>query len=193
MGCVLQALQRTEETLGKAQALLGQLSGEKTRWDRQVQEMRRAVTALPAQMMLAAGFCTYLSKTPEVWDPRYVLRRSQSRLIHCGCADPLSTPLSAPCWSRCVPQDVRASATQEWLDICRLDAGSFDILKLLGTESDMLTWKADGLPSDSLSMQVRLACVCLSYHRLVVCVAGCVPARPSRTRGLHCERHHVAR
>lgn len=33
-------------------------------------------------------------------------------------------------------QDVRASVTQEWLEICRLD--SFDILKLLGTESEML-------------------------------------------------------
>ncbi len=32
----------------------------------QVSEMRKAVFALPAQMMLAAGFCTYLSKTPEV-------------------------------------------------------------------------------------------------------------------------------
>jgi hypothetical protein len=31
---------------------------------------------------------------------------------------------------------VRASVTQEWLEICRLD--SFDILKLLGTESEML-------------------------------------------------------
>jgi hypothetical protein len=36
------------------------------RWDRQVHEMRRAITSLPSQMMLAAGFCTYLSKTPEV-------------------------------------------------------------------------------------------------------------------------------
>ena len=131
-----QALKRTQDTLSKAQALLGQLSGEKTRyvlvlsiksaapvhksgghlpttarvslypfdhpnssgcrrrshvvralvcfvsiaslidvrllcvrdcrWDRQVHEMRRAITSLPSQMMLAAGFCTYLSKTPEV-------------------------------------------------------------------------------------------------------------------------------
>ncbi len=31
---------------------------------------------------------------------------------------------------------MRASVTSEWLEICRLD--NFDILKLLGTESDML-------------------------------------------------------
>ena len=61
-----QALARTEETLSKAQRLLGQLSGEKTRWERQVQELRKAINTLPSQMMLASGFCTYLSKTPEV-------------------------------------------------------------------------------------------------------------------------------
>ncbi len=64
-----QALQRTEDTLSKAQALLGQLSGEKTRWDKQVTEMRRAIATLPSQMMLAAGFSTYLAKTPEVRGP----------------------------------------------------------------------------------------------------------------------------
>jgi dynein heavy chain 2 len=43
------------------------------------------------------------------------------------------------------------TVTQEWLEICRVE--SFDIMKLLSSESEMLGWKADGLPSDSLTMQ----------------------------------------
>jgi hypothetical protein len=45
--------------------------------------MRKAVFALPAQMMLAAGFCTYLSKTPEVgcrWWGGGVLARANTSL-----------------------------------------------------------------------------------------------------------------
>jgi hypothetical protein len=37
------------------------------------------------------------------------------------------------------------------MDICRLE--SFDFMKLLSSESEMLVWKSQGLPSDSLSMQ----------------------------------------
>ena len=106
------ALQRTEETLGKAQSLLLQLSGEKVRWERQVGEMRKAIATLPTQMMLAAGFSTYLTKSPE---------------------------------------DVRVRKVNEWMEMCRLD--SFDFMKLLSSESEMLVWKSQGLPSDSLSMQ----------------------------------------
>ena len=55
------------------------------------------------------------------------------------CATPIVTRLRVYCMlvlSAGSSQDVRASVTQEWLEICRLD--SFDILKLLGTESEML-------------------------------------------------------
>lgn len=87
------ALQRTEETLHKAQSLLMQLSGEKVRWERQVGELKRTIATLPTQMMLAAGFSVYLTKSPE---------------------------------------KIRAAATADWMELCRLEA--FDFMKLLSSE-----------------------------------------------------------
>jgi dynein heavy chain 2, cytosolic len=52
-------------TLDKAEGLIGQLSGEQSRWKTQVKQLRSDVSKLPLKMLLAAGFATYLSKTPE--------------------------------------------------------------------------------------------------------------------------------
>jgi dynein heavy chain 2 len=52
-------------TLVKAQGLIGQLGGEQARWKVQAQSLREDVLRLPVKMLLAAGFSTYLAKTPE--------------------------------------------------------------------------------------------------------------------------------
>ena len=78
---------------------------------------------------------------------------------------------------------MRAAACRDWLDICRLE--SFDIMKLLATESDMLSWKADGLPSDSLSMQNAIVLL----HFQEKCPFIIDPAT-SATRWL---QHHLAK
>lgn len=52
-------------TLVKAQGLIGQLSGEQTRWKVQAQHLRDDVDELPLRLLMAAGFSTYLAKTPE--------------------------------------------------------------------------------------------------------------------------------
>ena len=54
-----------EGTLDKAQALLAKLGGEQARWRDQAGELRRELRALPRQLLLAAGFLTYLSRCPE--------------------------------------------------------------------------------------------------------------------------------
>lgn len=106
------ALETTEVTLNRAQNLLGKLSGEKSRWERTVGELKRSVATLPMQMLLAAGFVTYLAQSSE---------------------------------------DVRRDALLGWQRMVGLD--SFDVLQLLSSESEMLVWKAKGLPADTLSMQ----------------------------------------
>ncbi|CAM9144794.1 unnamed protein product [Heterosigma akashiwo] len=58
-------LERAQETLEKAQHLLGQLSGEQTRWADQSAVLKKDLATLPKQMLLAAGFQTYLVKAPE--------------------------------------------------------------------------------------------------------------------------------
>ena len=58
-------LQIAGTTLVKAQGLIGQLGGEQQRWKIQAQGLRDDLLKLPVKMLLAAGFSTYLAKTPE--------------------------------------------------------------------------------------------------------------------------------
>eukprot|EP00605_Chrysophyceae_sp_TOSAG23-4_P002934 GSChrysophyteH1.ASY1.ANO1.3229.1 assembled CDS len=53
------------ETLDKAEALIGKLSGEQSRWKQQSGQIRSDITLLPTKVLLAAGFSTYLAKAPE--------------------------------------------------------------------------------------------------------------------------------
>jgi dynein heavy chain 2 len=52
-------------TLDKAAKLINQLSGEQKRWKTQASQLRSDLAKLPMKMLLAAGFTTYLAKTPE--------------------------------------------------------------------------------------------------------------------------------
>ena len=58
-------LMMAEGTLAKAQNLLAKLSDEQARWQDQVKELRLELAALPRQLLLAAGFLTYLPRCPE--------------------------------------------------------------------------------------------------------------------------------
>ena len=115
-----QGLERTQETLTKAETLLGKLSGEQDRWESQVGELQAERSSLAMQMMVAAGFNTYLAKRPE---------------------------------------DVRSSVLDDWCkNVCRLETGgrgesTFNYRRMMSTESEQLKWKAEGLPSDALSME----------------------------------------
>tara|TARA_B110000091_G_scaffold199866_1_gene230119 strand:- start:810 stop:8225 length:7416 start_codon:yes stop_codon:yes gene_type:complete len=114
-----QGLERTQETLTKAETLLGKLSGEQERWDDQVGELQAEKQSLAMQMLVAAGFNTYLTHRPE---------------------------------------DVRKVVLDEWcIQICKLVGGrgenSFHYRRMMSTESEQLKWKAEGLPSDALSME----------------------------------------
>jgi chromosome segregation ATPase len=75
-------LTKTEDTLDRAQKLLGQLSGEKGRWESTVKDLRRQVASMPTRMLLAAGFATYLAKTPE--DVRQSALEGWSKLCEIG-------------------------------------------------------------------------------------------------------------
>ena len=105
-------LERTKVTLDKAANLLGKLGGERSRWEDQVNELRKRKGMLPMETLVAAAFSTYLGKKPE---------------------------------------DLRESAVDQWVQICKLER--FDYRRLMSSESEQLIWKAEGLPADALSMQ----------------------------------------
>ena len=52
------------------------------------------------------------------------------------------------------PEDERRSMLAEWLEHTQLE--SFDMRQFLSTESEQLKWKAEGLPSDDVSMENAL-------------------------------------
>lgn len=49
------------------------------------------------------------------------------------------------------PEDERAEYLKEWM--AKLDMDKFDLRKFLCSESELLTWKSEGLPSDQLSVE----------------------------------------
>ena len=51
-------------------------------------------------------------------------------------------------------EDVRRSYLSKWCEITGL--AEFDLRKFLSSESQMLIWKGEGLPSDNLSMENAL-------------------------------------
>ena len=53
------------------------------------------------------------------------------------------------------PEDERREKLAEWLGHTRLE--SFNLCQFLSTESEQLKWKAEGLPSDDVSMENALA------------------------------------
>ena len=129
------SLEKTEETLNKASGLLGKLSEEKERWDKQAGTLEFEMQSLPLRSLLAAGFMNYLARSSE---------------------------------------DVREAVVRQWTEYCRRegprsagaargrgrgsaedgeDTKSFELTRLMSTESEMLLWKADGLPADQLSRE----------------------------------------
>lgn len=106
------SLQETTEILDAAQSLLGKLSGEKERWEEQVQGLTSSLAQLPAHALLAGAFVAYLGPRPE---------------------------------------DFRRRKLAEWKKKCSVP--EFDLLSFMSSESETLKWKAEGLPSDGLSLQ----------------------------------------
>ena len=49
------------------------------------------------------------------------------------------------------PEDERRERIATWTELAGLE--HFDMRRFLSTESEQLTWKAEGLPSDDLSME----------------------------------------
>lgn len=56
---------KANETINAAETLVTKLSGERDRWDEQVQSLSMELEILPAQVQLAAAFINYLSSAPE--------------------------------------------------------------------------------------------------------------------------------
>ncbi|CAE8588983.1 unnamed protein product, partial [Polarella glacialis] len=105
-------LERANNTLAKANSLMGKMSGEKDRWEYQVGEIKRDAELLSTHTCLAAAYCTYLGHFSE---------------------------------------DVRSKSKVIWAD--QRGTTTFDFLRIMSSESELLTWKSQGLPADRLCQE----------------------------------------
>jgi len=125
-------LQETEQTLDKAQHLLGQLGGEQERWSLQAKELKKVMGSLPMRILLSAAFVTYLGRTPED------VREKELQV-----------------WSSdfCMLNE-KKSESKEDDDKEQEGISGFDVKRIMSSESEMLVWKSqEGLPGDGLSME----------------------------------------
>ena len=119
------ALEKTNATLQAAQSLLSKLSGEQQRWDATVHTLSTQLHHLTHHAMLAAAFITYLG----------------------GCDEDVRADMMATWTARITPTpDVGGEQANP-------TPAPFDFMSFMATESTFLTWKAEGLSSDALSMQ----------------------------------------
>ena len=63
------------------------------------------------------------------------------------------------------PEDVRYRKMKEWMDIVGVQ--QFYLRRFLSTESEQLQWKAEGLPSDELSMENGLMILQVSCQKVI--------------------------
>lgn len=159
------ALARTEDTLNRAQALLGELAGERDRWGSRVEELSRSGASLPLHALLGAGFITYLGGASE--DVRAAALREWQRMA----ADAVATAAAkvgssgqggkAMLSLRAIAATLNPAAAAGGFDGAggavgssgSSSSGRFDVVRFLASESDVLSWKAQGLPSDGLSVE----------------------------------------
>ena len=59
------------------------------------------------------------------------------------------------------PEDVRKATMSKWCEAAGLQG--FDFRRFMSTESEQLGWKAEGLPSDDLSMENALVILKVSW------------------------------
>jgi dynein heavy chain 2, cytosolic len=144
------ALAKTEDTLHRAQSLLGELSGERDRWSGRVEELSRNAASLPVFALLGAGFITYLGGCSED------VRASSLQEWQRAAGDLLST-YATRVGGGSTKQGLALKAVADVMLSGASGAvgatGKFEPVRFLSTESEVLQWKAQGLPSDDLSVE----------------------------------------
>lgn len=64
------------------------------------------------------------------------------------------------------PEDRRQACIKDWVSAVGID--SFELRRFLSTESEQLVWKAEGLPSDELSMENAMMILQVTYTYPVI-------------------------
>jgi dynein heavy chain 2 len=144
------ALERTKETLEKASTLLGKLGGEQTRWAAESDKLQSVVSTLPQRVVLAAGFSTYLGRWPE--DVRAHYSAAWENMGGDGGGGGGSGGGGRGGGGSKYDDDDGGYGS----DGGGSGAGGrspFRFTHLLSSESELLLWKTEGLPTDELSQQ----------------------------------------
>ncbi|VDK31905.1 unnamed protein product [Taenia asiatica] len=140
-------LSKAKRTLLIAEDLVSELESEYGRWEKEIDSLNEQLQALPAMALMAAGFITYLSP----------------------CSEDVRQNTVASWWRQLEELELRLSAEDGVPK-----AAHFDFLRFLVTEKDRLHWKAQGLPSDSLSVENAVVILQSNLFPFIVGPSGSV-------------------
>lgn len=116
-------LRITEEKADKAKALLSALAGERSRWVARLEDLQQQTRLLPRTLLYVAGFALFAGGYNE--EGRGHLRRS---------------------WASAFQQD-------RFCQPLAVGDVSSDMVKLMTTAAELLNWRAEGLPMDSVAQE----------------------------------------
>lgn len=130
--------------MNQAQTLLSKLSGEHSRWEAREKEIAAQLQALPAGSLLAAAFITYMGPASEDLRAECVSKWRQYILT---------------LFSTIMPR--RITDQKEWA-----------FTRFIGSETELVTMKKDGLPSDDLSAENALVVKWTPRYFFIPCHAN---------------------
>jgi len=126
----------SEETISRAQSLLGQLSGEKERWVARQCALSDTLACLPVCALLASGFINYLGGKDE--DSRSRVQDSWLGFAQEFCG---------------VGEFRRNMVGGEGSQRVQFTRTNTSVIQILANEHSLGVWANQGLPNDALSLE----------------------------------------
>nr|ADI46856.1 DHC1bf [Volvox carteri f. nagariensis] len=140
-------IQQYEEELKQLDAAVSQLKNDFSKKTSEAESLKMSVEKAEATLTSARQLLDGLRGEKIRWEAQVGTLAEQLKEL------PLSTLLAAAfiTYAPSHPEEYRHRILKEWTSY--LNLGEFDVCRFLSSESEMLKWKAEGLPADMLSSQ----------------------------------------
>lgn len=131
-----------------------------TRTTAEAEVLRQKFEAAERTLEAANGLLGKLSGEKQRWDAQCQELRASLRSLPCQ----VLLAAAFVCYAGAHAEDRRRALLADWCAACDVDAGEFDVLRFLSTESQLLAWKSSGLPADLLSLENAVIMEQLGNH-----------------------------
>nr|ADI46936.1 DHC1bm [Volvox carteri f. nagariensis] len=140
-------IKQYEEELEQLDTAVSQLKNDFSKKTSEAESLKMSVEKAEATLSSARQLLDGLRGEKVRWDTQVCTLGEQLKGL------PLSALLAAAyvTYLPSQPEEHRYCVLKDWTSY--LNVGDFDVCRFLSSESEMLKWKAEGLPADSLSSQ----------------------------------------